>query len=327
MQKLTLTKLIESADGSELAKTWQLLRHHAEYTNSHLKVRFSSEVLPAYHHSEVTKVYQHPRAGWIIKTGLPALTGSKGSIVRPLYRQLLNAQFNLGDDAPIDFFDSFNHRFYSFYCRVEQKHDLLSLLEEERFKSHNVEHAISSLLVNLSGAEKNSNIIPKDHLIQYSSLIGLRITCIGVLKKILEDYFETCFEIENSDLEYQPLTMCSLTAIGNNGQNAQLGTNALVGTSAPVVGQRLRIKICPANYLEYIEIHSDQKLVKTIDYIVRSFMGVNIKYKLFMKADSHYLPRIKLSKSTEGFSKIGESAWMDSRASSQQYVELPLSAG
>ena len=63
MQKFTLTKLVESADGSELAKTWQLLRHHAEYTNTLLKVRFSSETLPAYHHSEVTKVYQHPRAG------------------------------------------------------------------------------------------------------------------------------------------------------------------------------------------------------------------------------------------------------------------------
>ena len=153
------------------------------------------------------------------------------------------------------------------------------------------------------------------------------MTCIQVLKSILEDYFDTRFEVENSGLEYQPLTQCSLTSIGLGGQNAELGLGALVGMSAPVVGQRIRIKICPKNYLQYIEIYNDPKLIKTIDYLVRSFMGVNIKYKLYMKADSQYLPRIKLSKKTEGYSKIGESAWMDSRENSQLFVELPLSAG
>ena len=326
MQKPTLIKLIESANGAELAKTWQMIRHYAEYNNVPLKVRFSSEVLPAYYHSEVTNVYQHARNGWVIKTSLPALTGSKGTMIRPIYRQILNAHFNFGNYAPIDFFDSFNQRFYSFYCRVEQKHDLLSQVEEESFKSHDSEQSISSLLVNLSGAETNTHIIPKEHLIQYSSLIGMRITCIHVLQKLLEDYFETPFEIENSSLEYHPVTQCSLTAIGIGGQNANLGTGALIGMSAPIVGQRLRIKICPINYLQYIEIHSDPKLINAIDYLVRSFIGVNIKYKLYMKADSQYLPRIKLSKSIEGFSKIGESAWMDSRENSQQFVELPLSA-
>lgn len=326
MQEPNLIKLLASATGAELAKTWQILRHNAEYTNTAFKVRFSSEVLPAYYHSEVSKVYQHARTGWIIKTGLPALSGSKGSIVRPIYRQILSVHFNFGDYAPIDFFDSFNHRYYSFFCRVEQKHDLLSLVEEESFKSNNAEQSISSLLVNLSGVEQNSNITPKEHLIQYSSLIGLRVTCINILKDILEDYFNTAFEVENSELEYQPLTHCSLTSIGKNGQNSQLGLGALVGMTAPLVGQRIRIKICPSNYPQYLEIYNDQKLIKTIDYIVRSFMGVNIKYKLYMKANSRYLPRIMLSNSKEGFSKIGESAWMDSRTNSQLFVELPLSA-
>ena len=153
--------LLQSASGAELAKTWQILRHHAEYNNSPLKVRFSSEALPAYYHSEVTQVQQNSRAGWIIKTGVPALSGAKGAMIRPMYRRLLSAHFDLGDYAPIDFFDGYNNRYYAFYCRVEQKHDLLSLVEAECFHSTNTTTSISSLLVNLSGAEKNSHIIPK----------------------------------------------------------------------------------------------------------------------------------------------------------------------
>ncbi|MBE8166789.1 MAG: type VI secretion system baseplate subunit TssG [Shewanella sp.] len=326
MQKSPINTALQLGDGAELARTWQLLKHKAQNEGVKPKIRFSSESLPAHYQSQVTDVHRTARSGWTMLTGLPALSGNKGSMPRSMYKKALSSWFDVGDEASLDFFNSFNNRYYSLLCQTEIKHDLISQMEEERFDWNSAEQSISNMLSNLSGMGQNIDSIPKSHLIQYTGVMGLKLTCPATLQDILSDYFQSKFEIEHSGLEYQPLTPCSLTSLGSSGQNNQLGSDALIGKNAALVGQRLKIKICPKDYRNYLQIHNDPNIVSAIEHMVRTYMGINFKFKIYMKVNSCYLPRIKLSSAADNDIKIGQTAWMDSSGIIQQFVEMPFSA-
>lgn len=324
MQNFVVVRLNNNQQDVELDKAWQLFKHQAEHNGVRPNIAFSAEQLPAYYQTQVTEVYRNNIGNYVIKTPLAALSGCKGTIPRQMYRQVLSAQFDLGDEAPVDFFDVFNNRYFRLYCQAELKHDLSSQAEEETFTWNLHQQSLTTMLSSLCGLGENNSAIPKQDLIQYTGLLGLKLTCPFALKLFLEDYFDAEFVIKTSELEYQPLTPCTLTQLGKIGQNRQLGMGALVGKSAPMVGQKLHIKVCPRNYSHYIKIRSDRKMISAIEHLVRSYMGINIKYKLYMKVDSRYLPRVQLTSNADKGLKVGQSAWMNSRLNKQQHVEMLL---
>ncbi|RLV61244.1 type VI secretion protein VasB-1 [Parashewanella curva] len=324
MQRSSLTEKLSSVDGAELASAWQLIKHEAASNGTRPRIRFRCESLPAYYHSQVTSVSHNTRQFWIIETSIAALSGSHGVMPRPMYRAALEARFEYSDEAAIDFFNGFNNRYLNLFCQVENKHQIVRLKEEETFTWPTHGTHISELLAKLSGVVGESNVIPQKHFIQYTALLGFKLTCPIALRMMLEDYFEAKFEIDYFDMEHQALTPCSLTRIGRNGQNQKLGKTTLIGKVATMVGQSLKIKICPRNYLHYLEVYSDKKLTLAIDHMVKTYMGINIKYKLYMKVNSRYLPRTRLLSSASNATKLGRSAWMGSQNTSKQFVEMPL---
>jgi len=326
MQESAVARLATGQFHVELDKAWQVFKHRAARSGIRPKLRFSAESLPAHYQTEVTGVSSDAQGHYVMKTPLMALSGNGGVMTRAMYRHALSAQFDLGDEAAVDFFDTFNNRYFRLYCQASLKHDLCSQVEEETFSWNRHQQSLTTMLSSLCGQHEASAAVPKSHLIQYSGLLGLKLTCPHALKQLLEDYFDAEFVIEPSGLEYQPLTACSLTKLGRGGQNRQLGMGALLGKSAPMVGQKLNIKLCPSNYRHYLNIRSDKKMIQAIEHLVRSYMGINIKYKLHMKVDSRYLPRVKLTSSADSGLKVGQSAWMNSRSNQQQYVEMPLTA-
>ncbi|GLO63058.1 hypothetical protein MACH09_35660 [Vibrio sp. MACH09] len=321
--------LLQSANyDKQLHRAWQLMKHHAQSMNVRPKVRFASENLPAYYRSEVTSVAQKKSGYWLIKTSLPGLSGNQGVLQRSVNKQALNALFDEGNYASLDFYNVFNSRYYRLYCASEIKHSMVDLLEEETFEwnTQNYQKSVSDLLANLTGVLEKSPLIPNSHFIQYTSLIGMKLTSPLVLKELLQDYFQYDFEIEHSPVEYQPLTACSLTRIGLTGQNQSLGMGALIGQNAAMVGQKLLVKICPANYRQYQEINKNPTLTQSIYQMMKIYLGVNVNVSLHMKVNGKYLPGLKLAYNPKAGLKLGESAWMEGKNSVTQYVEMPLKA-
>ena len=66
------------------------------------------------------------------------------------------------------------------------------------------------------------NTIPDSHFVQYTGLIGLKVTCPETLRLILEDYFGYPFNVERSQLTYQPISSDALTQIGFEGRNRRI---------------------------------------------------------------------------------------------------------
>lgn len=309
---------------AELERLWQQFKHKADTLGQRPRVRFSVETLPAHYQSQVTQVYANSSNSYVVKTSLPGLSGSQGCMPRAMYQQALTAKFDLGNESAVEFFDMFNNRFFRLYCQTRLKHDLASQMEEETFAWNRHKQALTTMLASLSGAIENNSALPKKNLIQYSGLLGLKLTCSVTLKSLLEDYFEAEFDIEHGELEYHTLTPCSLPKLGSSGQNTQLGMGTLLGKTTPMLGQKLNIKIRPRDYRHYLEIRQDSKMVKAIEHLVRSYMGVNIKYNLYMSVNSQYLPRVRLTSKPNQGVKIGQSAWMNSRDNNKKHVEMPL---
>ncbi|MGB0894729.1 MAG: type VI secretion system baseplate subunit TssG, partial [Parashewanella sp.] len=266
MQKSSVNSNLNINSAAELPYTWQILKHKAHIEGTRAKVRFSSEHFPAYYQREVCDVQKSGRTGWNITTGLATFSGNMGVMPRSMYKKALYSLFDLGDSAALDFFSGFNFRYLSLYCSAELKHSLTAQMEEETFNWAAAEQSISHMLANLTGMVHDTDIVPKNHYIQYTGVIGLKLSCSNTLKNILSDYFESEFEIEHSSLEFSPLTPCSLTVLGQKANNNQLGLGALVGNCAPIVGQKIKIKICPKSYQEYRQIYNDPKLVPAIKH-------------------------------------------------------------
>ncbi len=91
-----------------------------------------------------------------------------------------------------------------------------------------------------------------------------------------------------------------------------------------MTGQKLNIKICPQDYQHYLKIRSDKEMVLALDHMVRSYMGVNTKYALYMKVNSQYLPRSEAIRQSPKSVKNYQSAWMSHQSDHQQFVEMPL---
>lgn len=325
MQKSALARLCTDSHSAVLEKAWQIFKHDAEYRGLRPQVRFSSELLPAYYHSEVNSIQIIPDGGYFVKSSLSALSGNQAVIPRAMSRAVLNAHFVLGDNAVVDFFDCFNNRYYRLYCQSQQKNDLSAQIEEETFSWNEYQTSITDRLINLSGVVNPFPPIARQNIIQYTGLLGLNISCPLALKALLEDYFQTDFEIERSELEYISVAHCALTLLGR--LNCRLGEDILLGKSTPMEGQKLKVKICPRDYRQFLNIQKDRRMSRAIDYMVRIYMGINGKYRLLIKVNSQYLPGARLEKRTlhsQNSQKLGLTTWIPGRAESSQFVEIPM---
>lgn len=326
MQKSVIDALLSDSFDTQLHRAWQLMKHQAQSLGKRPHVRFISEELPASYRSEVTAVYQQSANSWLVRTSIPGLSGNRGTLQRSINKQLLTDLFSQGNSSALDFFNGFNNRYYRLYCATEIKHSLVDLMEEETFtwNSEHYQKSISDMLVSLCGVVADTPQLKKRDLIQYTGVIGMKLTCPKVLNRLLEDYFGYQFKTEHSGVEYQPLTSCSLTRLGVTGQNQVLGESALIGQRASMLSQKLHIKICPTSYQQYREIHGNDELAQAIAQMVQLYMGIKVIFTLHMRVNGSYLPKMRLSHSRNHGLCLGESAWMEGGNAFNQFVELPL---
>ncbi|MPY26917.1 type VI secretion system baseplate subunit TssG [Shewanella psychropiezotolerans] len=325
MQESTLARLNNTFNRVALDKAWQCFKRNAANSGQTPDVRFSAEFLPAYYHSEMTRVYENTVGEYVLKTSISGLSGNDGVMPRAIYRQVMHTKLDLGDEAPSDFLDTFNNRYFRLYCQVEQKNDLSSQLEEETFFWNQQQLSMTDMLSSLSGCTEEASGLPKERMIQYSGLMGMKLTCPITLKAILEDFFEVRFEVEGYGLEYQPVTPCSLTRLGKKTNSSRLGAGAMLGKMTPMLSQKLNIFIFPLDYQHSENIRSNNKMMLALDDLVKSYMGEDTDYRLHMKINSQLLPRVCLTSDPRSALKVGQSAWMKAQSDVEQAVAMPLS--
>lgn len=324
MQKHALIQLKNEPYSFELHSAMQLVKHQAAILGQRPTVTFSASLLPTYQQADIVEV-RNPSAGkWEFSCDLPALSGGQGVMPRYSYSESLNALFEQGNYALIDFFNGFNNRYYRLHCQTEIKYSVTAQAEEASFNWNRHDLSLTNMLTNLYGDLDNNSRLPADHLIQYSALMGLKLSCPHALKALLIDYFGYDFEVAYSDVEYVPLLPCSVTKLGRTGQNNQLGLGALVGKSAVTAFNRIEIMIKPNNNAQFNHIRHDTKLAKAVDYFIRRYIGVDIKLKLMIKVDGKYLPGLTLTTNNKTDIRLAKSTWLAPSKTIKKQVVIPL---
>ena len=324
MQKHALTQLLIDPSSFELHCAMQLVKHDAASVGEKPQISFSANILPAYQQADITEVKNSASTVWKFTCDMSALSGSQGVMPRYNYSESLNELFDQGNYALIDFFDGFNSRYYRLHCQSELKHNLSAQAEEENFSWKRHDQSLTAMLASLYGSLGNNDSLPPGHMIQYSGLMGLKLSCPHALKDLLIDYFEYDFEVHYGDVDYLPLLPCSLTKLGKSGQNNQLGFDALVGKSAVTAFQRLEIMIKPNNYRQFNQIRNDKSLYCALNSVIRHYMGIDIKLKLMIKVAGKYLPGLQLTTDDKTTIRLAQSTWLAPQKISAEYVVMPL---
>jgi len=324
MQKYALTQLRNEPYTFDLHCAMQLVKHEAALLGKRPSVTFSASLLPTYQQADIVEV-QNPIAGqWIFTSDLPALSGGQGVMPRHSYNESLKALFEQGNDALVNFFNGFNNRYYRLYCQTELKYSVTAQTEEGCFSWNNHDLSLTSMLANLYGDLNNNSNVAAMHLIQYTGLLGLKLSCPHALQALLCDYFGYNFEVVYSDVDYVPILTCSITKLGVSGQNNQLGVDALLGKSAVTAFHCLNIMLKPNNNQQFNQIKKDKQLVKTVDSFARRYIGVDIKLKMMIKVDGEYLPGLQLTTDDKTDIRLAQSTWLAPQHVAKQHVVMPL---
>ncbi|EDM68949.1 hypothetical protein PE36_20130 [Moritella sp. PE36] len=323
MQKSILGSLRCAPYKFELPQAVQLVKHHAAKLGARPELDFITHLLPSYHQSDIVEVQQYTDNSWHFTCDLPALSGSQGVMPRYNYSEALRESFEQGNSALVDFLDGFNNRYFRLYCQTETKNNIVIQAEEERFSWNRHHKSLTTMLSSLAGDTSINTALPQGHLIQYSGLMGSKVTCLTTLKHLLADYFGYEFEVDHGDIEYQPLLGCCLTHLGATGQNNQLGFDALLGKSAVTAFQQLDVKVKP-NHQNFEQLNKNKVLSDAIDAFIRHYMGSNIKINLAMKVAGQQLPACQLTRDASYGVRLSQSARLASTEITQQYVVMPL---
>ena len=324
MQKYALIQLRNEPYNFDLHCAMQLVKHEAAILGKRPTVTFSASLLPAYQQADILQVHNPIAGKWSFSCDLPALSGGQGVMPRYSYSESLNELFEQGNYALVDFFNGFNNRYYRLHCQTEIKYSVTAQAEEAHFSWNRHDLSLTKMLTHLYGDLNNNDRLPAVNLIQYSALMGLKLSCPDTLKALLNDYFCYNFDVEYSDVEYVPLLPCSVTKLGISGQNNQLGIGALVGKSAVTAFNRLEIMIKPNNNAQFNEIRHDKQLARAVDSFVRRYIGVDIKLKLMIKVDGEYLPGLKLTTDNKTDIRLAQSTWLAPKQAAKEHVVMPL---
>lgn len=219
---------------------------------------------------------------WVIKANIPSLLGYYFTLPEHFYHRILRLYFD-DDDSMIDFFNIFESRYFDSYFYSFIKHDLALNYEDNIRKKIKGKRYLSDLLKSIGGK------IP-----QYGGLFSLKTSHVGVLKKILEDYFGRIFSLYPGEPDYIPLVTGTCSKLG--AENSILGDSFLLGKTCVIFGNNIIVEVKAENEMDFIRLKNDIELKDKIKMVVEEYMAHPPDIEIMIKTASSYMPEMKLGK-------------------------------
>ena len=281
-------------------------------------IHYKTDLLAGYKSMAVVSLQHINRTSWQVTLYQDALGGALGVMPRYLWDEVLRLWLEQGQGAGIAFLEIFNQRCHQLNYRVGYKYDFAQLAENDECQYHQSLGSLSFYLAAISGST-GTRYLKSAHLFQYGALLGMHMTNPEALSGILEDYFGWQFRVIPSDQGYEPLSSHSLTSLGFDGKNRQLGRDALIGRNATVPFAHLDIRMVADKPCALRHIR-DQGLFDAILELAQRYVGQQVKIHLQLEIDNNYLPPLQL---TERF-QLGLNTYIPVQDEDDRKVILPL---
>lgn len=270
------------------------------------------------------------------------LAGPSGVLPRHYTEMLLRLQYDGKADeryALRDWFDLFNHRLISLFYRAWAKYRFWVGFNrgDARYPdSDSFTEALSALIgqgmpglknrlrVSASGCDESGRPrqvlaeIPDSALLSYGGLLGHRPRCAANLEALLEDYFQLPAVVQQFQGQWLQLEAYSQSRLGTSESYSQLGQNLVVGQRVWDVQGKIRVRLGPLSYRQFIaffpdrSLSSERKAFFLLSHLVRRYVGVELDFDVQLVLQADEVPEARLDNNPQTGPRLGWNTWLRS---------------
>lgn len=253
------------------------------------------------------------------------LTGPNGVLPRHYTERLWTDDKNPEHRALQDWFDLFNHRMISLFYRAWEKYRFFLAFERGEaarrnpdlftrslfsliglgFRSHRNRFRVTHIDVHQppqrAGAEKSllepsaqERELAKHEdlaLLRFAGMFAHRPRCAVSLQQFLQVYLQMQVEVIQFQGQWLHLSNDSQSVMGQANNN--LGADTLVGDRIWDVQSKIRIRLGPLNYAQFLEFLPDRtpiskrKRIFLLAQLVRFYLGaeIDVEFQLLLRKD------------------------------------------
>ena len=273
------------------------------------------------------------------------LTGPSGILPRH-YTELL---YRLDRDARgpertllRDWLDLFNHRFVSLFYRAWEKYRFTNAHETGAFRKDEPDLftlGIFSLVgLGMPPLRNRLQIVARESgrppgraevlakiedlaLIYYGGFFAHRPRNVTSLEALLRDFFQFPTRVTQFEGQWLPLEPMNQSSLCGDGGNNQLGLTAIAGETVGGVQNRIRLRLGPLGYRQFLEFLPDRaptlerKAFFTLVHLVRLYVGPEIDFSVQLVLRAADVPECQLTGEDAGVgARLGWNTWVISQA-------------
>jgi type VI secretion system protein ImpH len=316
-------------------------------------VRFRAHLSLSFPPSAIYEV-QRPTAGLPVPAmtvTFLGLTGPSGVLPRHYTELLLRLDREAGGAeryALRAWLDLFNHRLVSLFYRTWEKYRFYVPYERGEFAAAEPD-AFTRSLFSLAGlgmsplynrlrvstweetdgqaTERVLAGIDDLALLHYSGFLAHRPRCAVALEAMLRDYFQLPLEVRQFQGQWLQLDEANRSRLGGEGANNQLGMNLIAGERVWDVQGKIRVRLGPLRYAQFIEFLPDRSPVPQrkafflISHLVRLYVGPELDFDVQLVLKAEDVPACRLAEGAAGLPRLGWDTWLCSQPLSRDADE------
>ena len=234
------------------------------------------------------------------------------TIMPTSYTEYLLQQLKNKDVAMRDFFDMFDHRMISLFYRGWEKYRFYIGFETGQADGLSP-RMMDFLGLGTAGLQDRSKI-PDRALLAYSGLLGRHVKSAGSLKQILEDYFDVPVTIVQFAGTWRSLPPENRTIFGgSNRASQQLGSGAVVGDEVWEHHGRIRIRIGPIDFEQYVSFLPGPGAYQDLEAWVKSFTSGQFEAEVQLILKREDAPSTELGLRGRNESRLGLVSWLKTK--------------
>jgi type VI secretion system protein ImpH len=234
------------------------------------------------------------------------------TILPNTYTEYLLLQLRNKDVAMRDFFDIFNHRIISLFYRGWEKYRFFVGYEAGR-QDGLTPRMMDFLGLGTAGLADRS-AIPDRAFLAYAGLLGRHVKSAGSLKQILEDYFDVPVTIVQFAGTWRSLPPENRTTFGGASRaSLQLGRGAVVGDEVWEHHGRIRIRIGPVDFKDYVSFLPGPGAYRDLEAWVKFFSSGQFEAEVQLVLKREGVPSCELGLRGRDEPRLGLVSWLKTK--------------
>jgi type VI secretion system protein ImpH len=237
------------------------------------------------------------------------LTGLQGAMPRHVSSLLADPSVKAQTAALTAFLDLFNHRLISLFYRAWEKYRFAIAYErggDDTFSRY------LYCLIGLGTAGLRGRLHIDDQiLLYYAGLLAQRPRSAVALEGILEDYFGLPIEVVQFQGQWFEMNTDILSSLGADGQNNQLGVNAVLWERIWDPQARFRVNVGPLSYPQFRDFLPGSDAFVHLVELTRFFVGEDVNFDVRPVLRRDEIPWCVLGQ--DAAVRLGWSMWLKVR--------------